>query len=63
VPSHGGSKVVNNEAYDAMFFKNYGVNPFVDTEDDHLSTFGTDVDTASYTVARAYLKDNNLPAR
>lgn len=60
-PAHGGSKIVNNEAYDATFFKNYGVNPFVDTEDDHLSTFATDVDTASYTVARSYLKDGNLP--
>ncbi|MFH1231397.1 MAG: von Willebrand factor type A domain-containing protein [Planctomycetota bacterium] len=59
--AHGGSKIVNNEAYDATFFKNYGVNPFVDTEDDHFSTFATDVDTASYTVARSYLKDGNLP--
>lgn len=60
-PAHGGSKIVNGQAYDAMFFKNYGVNPFVDTEDDHLSTFATDVDTASYTMARSYLKDGNLP--
>ena len=30
-------------------------NPFLDTEDDHLSTFAMDVDTASYTVTRNYL--------
>jgi Ca-activated chloride channel family protein len=40
-----------------MFFENYGVNPMLDTEDDHLSTFAMDVDTASYTLARSYLTD------
>jgi Ca-activated chloride channel family protein len=44
-----------------MFFKNYGVNPFIDTEDDHLSTFATDVDTGSYTIVRRYLQDGHLP--
>lgn len=39
------------------FFQDYGVNPFIDTEDDNLSTFGLDVDTGSYTIARNYLKD------
>jgi Ca-activated chloride channel homolog len=43
------------------YFQNYGVNPFVDTVEDHLSTFGLDVDTASYTVARRYVMDGNLP--
>jgi Ca-activated chloride channel family protein len=38
-----------------MFFENSGTNPFLDTEDDNLSTFAMDVDTASYTVARNYL--------
>jgi Ca-activated chloride channel family protein len=51
----------NDEAYDAMFFENYGVNPFIDTEDDHLSTFALDVDTGSYTIARRYVLDGNLP--
>lgn len=46
---------------DAMFFKKYGTNPFVDTEDDHLSTFSIDVDTASYTIARKYLNSGKLP--
>jgi Ca-activated chloride channel family protein len=40
-----------------MFFEEYGVNPMLDTEDDHLSTFAMDVDTASYTLARSYLVD------
>lgn len=44
-----------------MEFKAYGVNPFIDTEADHLSTFGLDVDIGAYTVARAYIEDGNLP--
>jgi Ca-activated chloride channel family protein len=59
--AHGGTRPPNAEAYDAMFFKNYGVNPFIDTEDDHLSTFATDVDTGSYTIVRKYLHDGHLP--
>ena len=43
------------------FFQHYGVNPFIDTEDDHLSTFAVDVDTASYTVTRRFLGDGNTP--
>lgn len=59
--AHGGTRPPNGEDVDAMFFKNYGVNPFVDTEDDHLSTFAIDVDTGSYAIARAYLHDGHLP--
>ena len=51
----------NAEPYIDVFFENYGVNPFIDTEDDPLSTFALDVDTGSYTVMRRYLKDGNLP--
>ena len=51
----------NSAAYDDVFFKEYGTNPFIDTEDDHLSTFGMDVDTASYAVTRRYLRDGHLP--
>ena len=46
--STGGNTTVNGEPYDTTFFENYGTNPFIDTEDDHLSTFAMDVDTASY---------------
>ncbi len=59
--AHGGTTPPNGDDVDAMFFKNYGVNPFVDTEDDHLSTFATDVDTGSYTIARRYLHEGHLP--
>jgi Ca-activated chloride channel family protein len=61
--AHGGTTPPNGEDVDAMFFKTYGVNPFVDTEDDHLSTFAIDVDTGSYTVCRRYLHDGNLPPK
>ena len=57
----GGSATVNDAPYDLTFFEHYGVNPFVDTEDDHLSTFAIDVDTASYAVARFFVQDGYLP--
>jgi len=60
-PSTGGSAEPNDQAYGDVFFESAGVNPFVDTEDDRLSTFGLDVDTGSYTVARRYLRDGHLP--
>jgi len=46
---------------DAMFFKDYGTNPMVDTRDDHLSTFALDVDTGSYTISRNYIRNGSLP--
>jgi Ca-activated chloride channel family protein len=60
-PAHGGTAIVNGDPFDAMFFKNYGVNPFVDTEDDHFSTFAVDVDDASYIMTRSYLERGSLP--
>ena len=42
-------------------FEDYGVNPFVDTYEDDLSTFALDVDTASYVVTRNYLQGGALP--
>jgi Ca-activated chloride channel family protein len=42
-------------------FRDYGVNPEVDTAEDSLSTFALDVDTGSYAVTRAYLTDEFLP--
>jgi len=62
-PAHGGTTTPNAAAYDAMFFETHGVNPFIDTEDDHLSTFAIDVDTASYTIVRRYLFDGFLPPK
>ena len=43
------------------YFQDYGMNPYMDTVEDHLSTFALDVDTAAYTVARRYVMDGNLP--
>lgn len=62
-PAHGGTTPPNGEPFDAMFFKNYGVNPFIDTDDDRFSTFATDVDTGSYTLCRSYLERGELPPR
>ena len=57
----GGTATVNDAPYDLVFFQHYGVNPFIDTEDDEFSTFAIDVDTASYTVTRKFLDDGFLP--
>ena len=57
----GGEQAASNNAVqatpDAMTFNDPGTNPFLDTEDDHLSTFAMDVDTGSYTLARNYLQN------
>ena len=42
-------------------FKDYGVNPWINTARDHFSTFALDVDTASYSVMRRYITDGSLP--
>jgi len=39
----------------------FGVNPFVVVDDDPLSTFSIDVDTASYTLSRNHIKNGQLP--
>ena len=51
----------NGAAYHDVFFKGHGTNPFIDPEDDNLSTFGMDADSASYSVMRRYLQDGYLP--
>lgn len=51
----------NDAEFDAMYFQNYGVNPFIDTAEDPQSTFAVDVDTASYTIVRNYLNRGVLP--
>jgi len=37
------------------------VDPFIDPEDDNMSTFGMDADSAAYAVMRRYLRDGSLP--
>jgi Ca-activated chloride channel family protein len=63
VPVYGGETLPNDEPFDSMFFEGYGVNPFIDTEDDPRSTFAMDVDTASYAIARRYIQEGHLPPR
>ena len=44
-------------------FTDYGIRTFVDADRDPLSTFALDVDTGSYTIARRYLREGDLPPR
>ncbi|VAW77434.1 Putative von Willebrand factor, vWF type A domain protein STM2315 [hydrothermal vent metagenome] len=44
-----------------MYFRHYGVNPTIDTAVNNVSTFSVDVDTASYSIARAFLLRGALP--
>ena len=53
--------VVNGKPFADMYFKHYGVNPTIDTEEESVSTFSVDVDSASYTLARSYLSRGHLP--
>ncbi len=52
-----------NERPRDMFFRFWGDNPFEWTANDRQSTFSMDVDTASYTLARKYLVENQLPEK
>ena len=57
----GGTTPPNGETFELMYFQHTGVNPFVATEEDALSTFAVDVDNASYTLARSYLQRGAMP--
>ena len=46
----------NTEAY-----HDYGTQSFVDPQEDRFSTFGVDVDTGSYTIARRKLNERSMP--
>lgn len=50
-----------NVPLNLTFFQNYGVNPFVDTSAEPISTFSMDVDTAAYTIGRGYLESGLIP--
>ncbi len=52
-----------DDEYKDTYFKNYGVNPFIAAKEEPLSTFSLDVDTASYSIARKYIKDGSLPPK
>jgi Ca-activated chloride channel family protein len=47
--------------YDDVTYVDPGVNPYVDPDEDEVSTFGLDVDTASYTIAQRYVDDGYRP--
>jgi Ca-activated chloride channel family protein len=57
----GGRRQVNDELADDMYFRHYGANPFVEADEDALSTFALDVDTGSYTICRRYIREGHLP--
>ncbi len=44
-------------------FQDYGYRDFVEASDDPLSTFALDVDTGSYTIARKWVDEGQLPPR
>ena len=44
-------------------YQDYGENDFVDTATQNTSTFGADVDTASYTIMRRDILAGRLPAK
>jgi len=52
-----------SESPSAMFFRLWGDNPFERALRDPLSTFAVDVDTASYALARRYLRAGHVPAK
>ena len=60
-PEAGGRANPHNKPLPLMYFEDYGVNPFVDADEDALSTFALDGDTASYAVVRRYVRDGWLP--
>jgi Ca-activated chloride channel family protein len=47
--------------YGGVTYQDPGTNPWVDPNRDDQSTFGLDVDTASYTIAQRYVADGNTP--
>ncbi len=60
-PEAGGSANPNDRPLPLMFFEGHGVNPFIDADEDALSTFALDGDTASYEILALYLDQNSLP--
>lgn len=44
-----------------MFFKKEKPNQFRTAEEDPVSTFSVDVDTASFSICKAYFKEGNMP--
>ena len=60
-PEAGGSANPNDRPLPLMYFEGHGVNPFIDADEDALSTFALDGDTASYEILALYLAQPALP--
>ena len=60
-PEAGGSANPNDRPLPLMYFEGHGVNPFIDADEDALSTFALDGDTASYEILALYLAQPDLP--
>ncbi len=58
-PESGGTDNPNDGAYPLTYYEHYGVNPFIDADEDPLSTFALDGDTASYEILKQYLRDGH----
>jgi Ca-activated chloride channel family protein len=58
-----GSRTSADRMSNTEQYRDYGINPFVSTSEDRLSTFAIDVDTGSYTLARRKILEGSLPAQ
>ena len=59
----GGCLPLPGELPRDMYFRFWGDNPFEVSLLDKQSTFGVDVDTASYSLARRYVQEGRLPEK
>lgn len=55
------AEVPGTTPYPGVTYQDPGTNPWVDPGRDSQSTFGLDVDTASYAIAQRYIQDGNVP--
>ena len=60
-PEAGGSQNPSDAPWPLVYYRGFGVNPFVDADEDPRSTFGLDGDTASYRIGKHYLENGFLP--
>ena len=59
-PESGGTENPNDGAFPLVYFEHYGVNPFIDADEDPLSTFALDGDTASYEILKLFLNNGHI---
>ncbi len=59
-PESGGTDNPNDGAFPLTYFEHYGVNPFMEPDEEPLSTFALDGDTASYEILKLYLRNGHL---